>query len=213
MKKGGNKLYRCIYVYEFSDNCAYIGLSYNLNKRSEIRKTQQNDAVTRHINKTNLVPKIKQLSEYVYVDIAAELENDCIETYKILGWNVLNKHRGGNIGASEIIWTKELCHVEALKFKSRSEFYYRSNKIYTAAQRQGWLNDICKHMNNKIHHWTIDEVKAEAFKYKSRYEFQLNNKAAYTWAIRNNCLNEICTHMQSMIGSNQYGKYSRTGIS
>ena len=29
----GNLHNRCIYVYEFSDNHAYIGLTYNLNKR------------------------------------------------------------------------------------------------------------------------------------------------------------------------------------
>lgn len=207
----GNRLYRCIYVYEFSDNYAYIGLTFDLDKRNSNRKLQNNDAVTKHIKETNLIPLVKQLSKYIYVDIAKILENDCIEMYKMLGWNVLNKQRGGAIGCTEKYWTKELCYKEALKFKSRGEFYYENNKVYAAAQRYGWLNDICKHMDTKLHYWTYDEVRLEAFKYKSRNEFQIKNKPAYTWAIRHNCLNEICSHMQLMLGNNQYG--SRTRVS
>ena len=207
MKRFGNKLYRCIYVYEFSDNCVYVGLTYNIEKRNESRKRQINDTVTKHIKNTNIQPILKQLSEYVYVDIAATLENDLIEFYKNNGWNVLNKAIGGAIGCSERRWTKELCHKEALKYKTRQEFYDNSNKVHSAACRYGWLNDICSHMIIVNKHWTIDEVKLEALKYKTRGEFGIKNKAAYNWAIRHGILNEACSHMQSAIGNNQYGKH------
>lgn len=203
----GNRLFRCIYVYEFPDNYAYIGLTYNLNNRDKSRKLQNDDAVTKHIRKTNLTPILKKLSEYVYVDVAINLEIDCIEMYKTLGWNVLNKHKGGALGASEQFWTKELCHAEALKYKSRSEFYYKNNKVYAAALRYKWLNDICAHMTNKIHKWNLDEVRCLAKDCDSRYEFQKKDKRAYIWAIRNNVLNDVCMHMQSKIGNNQYGKH------
>ena len=204
MKRFGNKLFRCVYVYEFSDNCVYVGLTYNLEKRNVSRKKQINDAVTKHIKNTNLQPLLKQLSEYVFVDVAATLENDLIEFYKNNGWKVLNKAIGGAIGSSERYWTKELCYEEALKFTSRSEFYYKNNKVYSAAQRYGWLDDICHHMKSKIHNWTINDCRNEALKYKSRSEFHVKNSACYTWAIRHGILDKVCLHMNCMIGSNQY---------
>jgi predicted GIY-YIG superfamily endonuclease len=193
-----------VYVYEFSDNSAYIGLTYNLEKRNINRKTQSYDAVTKHISETNSTPIIKQLSEYIPTNKASLLENEYIKKYKNNGWKVLNKTKGGEIGSGERIWTKELCQKEALKYNTKSEFYYFSNKAYTAAQRYGWLDEICQHMKSQIHHWTIDEVKYEALKYSARYEFTKNNKNAYIWAIRHNVLDEICQHMCSMIGTNQY---------
>jgi hypothetical protein len=206
MKRIGNKLFRCIYVYEFPDNYVYIGLTFDINNRNNNRKYQNKDAVTKHIKNTEATPVLKQLSEYIHIDVVATLENDVIEHYKNNGWNLLNKAKGGAIGCSNKYWTKELCQVEALKFNTRNEFYSKNNKAYTAAQRYGWLNDICSHMVSKIHHWTFDECKTEALKYNSRNEFQLMNKAAYTWAIRKNMLDDICSHMCSMVGNNQYSK-------
>lgn len=213
MKKYGNKMYRCIYVYEFSDNHAYIGLSFNLDKRKIARTKQENDAVTKYIKITNLTPKIKQLSDYVHVDVASVLENDCIETYRMLGWKMLNKRSGGALGSNNIYWTKELCQKESIKFNSRSEFYYKCNKTYAAALRYGWLDEICSHMDYKIHKWTYDEVYNISKQFNSRYEFQKNNKAAYVWAIRHNVLDDICEHMQLMLGNNQHGNYSGSRIS
>ena len=216
MIKIGNRMFRCVYVYEFSNNFAYVGLTYNLEKRNISRKIQLYDGVTKHISETNLIPELKQLSDYIPSNEASLLENNYIEIYKNNGWKILNKTKGGELGSGERIWTKELCQKEALKFKSRSEFYYESNKVYAAAQRYGWLNEICRHMNLKIHHWTINECKKEALKYSYRYDFAKNNKAAYTWAIRHNTLDEVCSHMNCMIGSNQYkqnGTHQGTRIS
>lgn len=195
MKKMGNKMFRCIYVYEFSDNSAYVGLTYNLQKRNVSRKLQNNDAVTKHINRTNLTPILKQLTEYISMDDASILENEFIEKYKNNGWNVLNGIKGGGIGSSERIWTKEKCQIVALKYNTRTEFYRGSNNVYTAASRYCWLNDICSHMIIKQKHWTVEECRILALKYSARYEFAKNDRRAYTWAIRKNILNEICAHM------------------
>lgn len=39
-------------------------------------------------------------------------------------------------------WTKEKCKIEALKYKFRVDFRNGSNNTYSAARRNGWLNDI-----------------------------------------------------------------------
>jgi hypothetical protein len=196
MKIVGNRMFRCIYVYEFSDNYAYIGLTYNLQKRNISRRLQNNDAVTKHINNTNLQPILKQLSNYIRVDIAVDLEIECIKFYKENGWNILNIAKGGQIGTINKLWTKEMCYKEALKYNNKTDFYNYSNSAHAAACRYGWLNEICSHMIVKNKHWTIENCKNEALKYKTKNQFIIHNKAAYTWALRHNILNEISSHMK-----------------
>jgi hypothetical protein len=195
MLREGNKLFRCVYVYEFSDNSIYVGLTYSLKKRDSGRKLQKKDAVTKHILETNLLPTIKQLSDYVYVDVAAVLENDCIDYYKLNGYNVLNKAKGGAIGTSLKKWSKENCHKVALKYNKRSEFYRYSNNIYSAACRNGWLDEICSHMVNVFTHWSKENCHKDALKYMTRGEYQIKSHNSYVAANRHCWINEICQHM------------------
>ena len=46
-------------------------------------------------------------------------------------------------------WTKERCKEETLKYNTRSEFQKGSESAYQAARKNGWLDDICKHMPRK----------------------------------------------------------------
>lgn len=209
MKRIGNKMFRCIYVYEFSDNSAYIGLTYNLEKRNINRKSQNNDAVTKHIKQTNIKPTLKQLTEYLQVDTAVELENNYINFYRKNGWNILNSVNGGALGASKKKWTVEKCHDEALKYESRSEFYYKSNKIYAAACRYGWLNEICAHMSSKRISWTIEICENDALKYKTRNEYSTKSHNSYIAAHRHGWLDEICAHMKPKRNPPNYWTYEK----
>lgn len=44
------------------------------------------------------------------------------------------------------IWFKENCRTEALKYKTRTKFFNDSKGAYKAAKREGWLDEICSHM-------------------------------------------------------------------
>ena len=46
-------------------------------------------------------------------------------------------------------WTFEKCKEESLKYKTRTEFSIKSNGSYSASYRNGWLDNICEHMNTK----------------------------------------------------------------
>lgn len=81
MIKIGNRLFRCIYVYEFSDNSVYVGLTYNLQKRDISRKKQNDDAVTKYINETKIIPILRQLSDYIPINDASLLEKEFIKKY------------------------------------------------------------------------------------------------------------------------------------
>lgn len=43
-------------------------------------------------------------------------------------------------------WTKENCHIEALKYKTRTEYAKNNMTSYNKARKEKWLNDICDHM-------------------------------------------------------------------
>ena len=89
---------RIIYVYEFSDKSAYIGLTKNFNIRKASRKYNQRDSVTKYINKTNLVPKIKFLTEFIPAIEAQNKEQEFIDKYRSEGWNILNRKKAGDLG-------------------------------------------------------------------------------------------------------------------
>lgn len=59
--------------------------------------------------------------------------------------NLIRKKRVNNY------WDKPLCENEALKYESKTDFFKYSRSAYKSALRNGWLNEICKHMEPKGH--------------------------------------------------------------
>ncbi|MDB9982737.1 GIY-YIG nuclease family protein [Gammaproteobacteria bacterium] len=53
----------------------------------------------------------------------------------------------------ELVWTKEKIQKVALLYKTRKNFQYskQHSGAYRRAQRQGWLDDVCKHMEVQLH--------------------------------------------------------------
>ena len=96
-------------------------------------------------------------------------------------------------------WTsKEACHKEALKYKTRTEFQRECDGAYTYALRHGFLDEICGHME-LVHvvKWNSKEAcHKEALKYNTRKEFQMECDGAYTYALKHGFLDEICSHME-----------------
>lgn len=144
----GNRMFRCIYVYEFSDGYAYVGLTSDLNRRNVDRKIVNSDRVTEHINETGLSPILKKLSEYVLVDVASSLEKECIEIYRKNGWKMLNISIGGGVGGTIIKWTFENCLIESEKYKTLKEFYMNSNAAYKSVIKNNWSSKICSRFKN-----------------------------------------------------------------
>ena len=195
MTKTGNNKNRCIYSYEFSDNSVYIGLTYSLEKRQINRNNDINDAVTKHISNTGLIPIRKQLTEYISVDSASKQESAFIQQYKVNGWNILNRNSGGGIGGNYVLWTLETCKEEALKYNYRGEFKKKSKSAYVASLKNEWLNIICEHMQYKYTLWTFEKCKVEALKYNTKHQFRENSKSACQIAYRNKWIFDICQHM------------------
>ena len=204
----GNLYKRCIYVYEFSDNTAYIGLTYNLNERN--RRHLKKGVISEYLKITNTY-NLKQLTDYLNIEDAKKTEIFFIDNYKKNGWVVLNKHIGGELGTGKIKWSYERCKIEAQKYNYRSDFHDRAGGAHRASRLSGWLDDICSHMK-KINKWNKENCQKEALKYKSRYEFNKKSKSAYGSALRNGWLDELCQHMVSIKNPRFFWNYDTCKI-
>jgi len=200
MTKLGNKVKRCIYSYEFSDNYVYVGLTSNIAKRNIWRRNNKNDAVTKHMLKTNLTPIFKQLTDYVEINEASELEGIFLENYLKNNWLTLNTAKTGSIGGNILIWDKNKCLEVALKYSHKNEFRLGNRSAYHASIKNGWHDEICKHMKRPKRKiiWTFNMCKEEASKYLTKKEFMKNSGSAYQSSIKNGWHDEICKHMYKL---------------
>jgi predicted GIY-YIG superfamily endonuclease len=190
----GNRYLKHVYVYVFSDNHIYVGITGNIKSRNNDHMTKDVSPVFRHIKKTGLIPSIKyETANPVFVDIAIKMEKDVLNKYINLGFIKLNVAKTGG-GISKNGKTIEEMKIESLKYKSRGEFAEKSRSTYYYALNKGLLDDICGHMTHRL--WTYDKVKLEALKYKTRSEFE-SRSTAYYYAIKNGILDEVCRHMTS----------------
>jgi predicted GIY-YIG superfamily endonuclease len=196
----GHKYKRCIYSYEFDDKSVYVGLTYNIDKRQHSRNSDKNDQVTKHINKTNKIPIRKILTDYIDVNDAIKMEQKYIKEYMDNGWKILNISKAGGIGSNDIKWIYDKCAIEAKKYITRTEFKINSCGAYYASLKNGWMDEICKHMIEKPlskphKYWNFKNCKEEALKYINKKQFKINNASAYNSALRNGWLDDICQHM------------------
>jgi predicted GIY-YIG superfamily endonuclease len=185
---------RCIYVYEFSDNHVYIGLTKDIERRNQQHMIK--GTVFNHLKKCSDFNFIK-LTDYLEIDYAINKEIEYVNLYKKNGFSILNKIKAGGIGSSGdlnkyLYWTKHRCLEESMKYNYRSEFQRESQSAYRSAQKNGWLNEICSHMmiiRKPKGYWTFEACKKESLKYKNKNEFQKNNKGAYGASYKNKWLN------------------------
>lgn len=192
----GNKYKRLIYVFEFSDKSCYIGLTGNIKRREKQHlKKDINSSVYKHIIKTQLIPKLILISNYINVENAIELEKITLENYIKNSWNILNKAKTGNIGSSNLKWNKEKCKKEAMKYKTITLYQKLSKSSYNAALKNGWIDEVCSHMKRrkcKNGYWNDKEkCKNESLKYKNISELHKNNWSVYNYSKINGWLYEF----------------------
>lgn len=94
-------------------------------------------------------------------------------------------------------WTKEECLLLSSQYNKRSDFNKNHRGAYKAAQKNGWLDEICAHTTKKVKNFWNDKGNCiqEAKKHSTITGFRINNRSAYGAAKRNGWLDEICKHM------------------
>jgi hypothetical protein len=191
----GNMYKRCIYSFEFEDNYVYIGLTYNIDKRSEGHYTNLSSQVNKHIKNTNLLPKLTKLSDYIDVELAKIKEGEYVKLYKDNGWNILNIQKTGNTGGIRKI-TEDKCREVVEKYTSLSIFRKEQPNIYKNIIRYNWkhLLKVLSRNTKESGYWTKEKCQETALKYSRRIDFFKNDISAYNKSQKNGWLDEICSH-------------------
>jgi hypothetical protein len=102
-------------------------------------------------------------------------------------------------------WTKERCHAEALKYKTRGTFKVNSSIPYDRSIDRGWLDEVCSHMEPAVYQpikWTFEACIKDSLKYKSKKEWSLAS-SGYKAAWEAGWIKECCAHMKNLAGSSK----------
>jgi hypothetical protein len=107
---------------------------------------------------------------------------------------------------------KERCTEEANKYKTKSEWRKNSSSSYSAALKNGWVDDLCGHMESKRGYWNDKErCNEESIKFKTKVEWKKNSGSSYSASLRNGWIDELCSHMENKIKPNGYWTKERCG--
>lgn len=129
----------------------------------------------------------KNPSAYNAISRAGELEEYC----RLLGWKL------------RIIWTKQLCLNEAIKYNTVKLWQIKSQSSYNAAKKNGWFNECTKHMITTRKPAGFYDIKKnvikEAKKYSNIKQWQIGGSASYQGAKRNGWFEECIKHMNKLL--------------
>ena len=196
----------CVYVIKNERlKKAYIGVtSQKYGLRMQQHYSENNPCNSKEIISFSDTT-CEQLTNYIYTpdEVKEFAEQQFVDQFEIDGYQTLNNRKAiGNVGYSRRKWTIELCHKEALKYKTRWDFQQFSSNEYTAAKNHSWLDGICSHMESQIKspdYWTKDKCVDVAKKYKSRNEFRVNATYPYKICSINGWIEEVCAHIPTIV--------------
>lgn len=143
----GNYDLRKVYVFEFADGYAYVGLTYRPSRRQWQHLNEKESPVFRHFHSKEHNFVFKVLSDWLKQKEAQEFEDHMINEYASKGWIMLNTKKGGGLGsAREWLYSLDDLMEESEKYNYRSEFRKGSPAKYAFAYEHGLLDLICAHM-------------------------------------------------------------------
>lgn len=192
----GSKYKRCIYACEFSDNHAYVGLTYNFEKRKKDHLRDKESSIFKYISLTKLKPLFKQVTEYLDYQEAAIKEGEVLNEYKNNGWLMLNRVPTGGLGGKDEIvrkWTEEKC-IEVAKTCPSYTFFSQNYKSAMAyCQKHNIVSKIKEILHPKHSHtlWTKESALEESEKYNTIKEFSEKNSGAYLFLLKNGFQKEM----------------------
>ena len=217
---------RKIYAFTFSDGYAYVGLSHDPHKRYSQHLSESNSPVFRHIKETGASYEFKELTDWLDVDVAGEIEECFIQEYSE-GWVMLNTKPGGSLGGKkDTFYTHERLVKKISEFESFTEFRKKAPRYYAYLVREHLVDEYCyklKRGQAKPKYWTIERSKIIAEQCSSRMELAEKYPGAYKvlWSagILDECIPKAVTfpkevHMTRMAECNSrselYYKYQST---
>lgn len=201
---------RFIYAYEFEDNYVYVGLTYDIEKRQISHSIS--GSVFKHIESTKLKFNFIQITENpIDVEKAKELEGYYLNKYIKEKWIPLNKRKTGGVGGNIYKWTYDNVKNEAFKYKYKTDFIKNSCSAYDAALKNGWLEDVCSHMEIKKRcgYWTIAKCIELSVGCNTISEYRNRSESAYVSVLRNKWQSVVFEKFKVLRLSEKYWTYEK----
>lgn len=195
MTPKGDRKRRFIYeIWNDSRTTVYVGLTYDIAARQSTHR--KNEKMTQVFGE-NLT--LEPVTEPLEIENAKQEETHRIFSYKMLGYDVINKQKGGNLGGSQEIFTREVCSVLAFSCKTRNEFAQKHATAYSKSCANGWLDDICQHMDiskrKPRNYYSFEKCRELALTCSTRAEFGKKYQSAWSAARSQGWLEEVISHL------------------
>lgn len=150
MMSQGTLYKRFVYIYQFSDNSVYVGITLN-----KIKRHSQHIRFGICKNRTILKYKVSKL---LPAQDALVLEQKMVDLFKDNNYNVLNKAKCTSLGSVCLIWTKDKVLKVAKLCKTKNEFWIKYNSAANSAKRQGFYKDVTLHMSPNAKYKKIRKI-------------------------------------------------------
>lgn len=205
--KGGEVKSQWVYSYEFSDKSVYVGLTNDIGRRDWQHRNRcyhtnglpkQDTVLDYSVNNNIEIPEIKVIKSGLTRKESQVEEQHYIEKYRIEGWNVINKNKGGSLGAvyNFVPWTKESIIEESKKYKTKEDMRNGSRTAYNKMMNMG-LGKICfpngRHVDNmsKKHQYTEEFLQEMKKKYPLKKDLRKNEGAVHHWLCKHKRIDEF----------------------
>lgn len=132
-----------IYAFEFSDGFAYVGLTYDIERRK--KGHQIKGPVFNHIKCTGLDPILKILQCNIATPVDAKEAEAMWQSRYSAHWKPLHSASPGALGMG-LVWTPKKLREDALRFNSKTEWARKSQGAYQASKRLAIFSECTAHM-------------------------------------------------------------------
>lgn len=189
MERKGNLFKRKIYVFTFSDGCAYVGLAKDPKDRyDEHTKYDYRLPVYQHIRESGITPNFDILTDFLDKDTAAKVEDEYINKYAADGWKMLNTAKGGALGGVSQFYTDKFIREDVDKYEYLEDFKIESPNTYIYLKRHNLFDKYCSHLKRRVKtpiQWTLElaiekakECKTPSELYRKYYQATVMLKEA-----------------------------------
>lgn len=213
LKRENSLKKRCLYAIYFPNKVAYIGLTFNFEKRM-YEHLYVKGSVYEYIKTYSIKPINKKiLLQNLEENKVQKLEKRIIKYFTWLGYTLLNKCDGGSLGQITSHISKSDCK-KILKSINYNIHIFRSDyaKYYNKCIREKWLNEFIPDL--KISHrydYTIEELKEKVKEFNNRSEcYKLDNKL-YSYIQRNGLLDKVFTEIPNQKVKKSIKQYTIDG--
>ena len=187
---------RTIYVYEFTDGAAYVGLTNWIEHRDyQHRWGKRYSSVYEYSVNNNIeIPPVKILEENVNSNNAGNTENKWINFYRNNGWKIINKVKGGALGATNgKKYTKDIILEETKQYKNQEDLYNNNRPLYNAMRKFRLVKECFpktkfKPKTKEQYKYTENFLNEIVRKYPKKSDLRKKEYRVYHWLYEHNRL-------------------------